>query len=104
MGRQRPFSADLALGVVGFRYLFGMVLFRITNIEKHLFRDHLNNGGSVEKYRSPLSTRMVFGDKKAEFIRTKEGSILLTSGYWGLARHFNYIGDLTMCIGHLGVN
>ena len=25
--------------------------------------------------------------------------MLLTSGYWGLARHFNYIGDLTMCIG-----
>ena len=32
----------------------------------------------------------------------QEGSILLTSGYWGLARHFNYIGDLTMCIGWLG--
>mmetsp|Transcript_53884 Transcript_53884/g.66038 ORF Transcript_53884/g.66038 Transcript_53884/m.66038 type:complete len:537 (-) Transcript_53884:140-1750(-) len=86
-----------AIGIA--MYIFGMIMFRITNIEKHLFRDHLNNGGSVDKYRSPWSTRIVFGDKKAEFIKTKEGSILLTSGYWGLARHFNYIGDLTMCIG-----
>ncbi|CAK9096325.1 unnamed protein product [Durusdinium trenchii] len=80
-------------------YVFGMILFRITNIEKHLFRDHMNNGGTVDKYRSPWSTRIIFGDKKVEFIKTKEGSMLLTSGYWGLARHFNYIGDLTMCIG-----
>ena len=28
-------------------YLFGMVLFRVTNIEKHLFRDHMNNGGGL---------------------------------------------------------
>jgi len=80
-------------------YLFGMLLFRITNLEKHLFRDHMNNGGEPDKYRSPLSTRIFFGDKKVEYIKTKEGSLLLTSGFWGLARHFNYIGDLTMCIG-----
>ena len=58
--------------------------------------------GSADKYRSPWSTRIFFGDKKPEFIKTKEGSLLLTSGYWGLARHFNYIGDLTMCIGCFG--
>lgn len=92
----------VAIGIA--LYFFGMTLFRITNIEKHLFRDHINNGGSVDKYRSPWSTRIVFGDKKAEFIKTKEGSILLTSGYWGLARHFNYIGDLTMCLGSPACN
>jgi len=80
-------------------YLLGMLLFRITNIEKHLFRDHMNNGGDADKYRSPLSTRLFFGDKKVQYIRTKEGSLLLVSGFWGLARHFNYVGDLTMCIG-----
>jgi hypothetical protein len=80
-------------------YLLGMLLFRITNIEKHLFRDHMNNGGEADKYRSPLSTRIFFGDKKPTYIKTKEGSLLLTSGFWGLARHFNYVGDLTMCIG-----
>jgi hypothetical protein len=80
-------------------YILGMVLFRITNIEKHLFRDHMNNGGAVEKYRSPWSTRIFFGDKRVEYLRTKQGSLLLCSGFWGLARHFNYVGDLTMCIG-----
>eukprot|EP00928_Gymnodinium_smaydae_P062286 TRINITY_DN46194_c0_g1_i1.p1 TRINITY_DN46194_c0_g1~~TRINITY_DN46194_c0_g1_i1.p1 ORF type:complete len:545 (+),score=123.91 TRINITY_DN46194_c0_g1_i1:83-1717(+) len=80
-------------------YVFGYLAFRITNIEKHLFRDFMNNGGDPDKYRSPISTRIFFGDRKPEFIRTKEGSLLLTSGFWGLARHFNYIGDLTMCIG-----
>jgi len=86
-----------AIGVA--MYLFGMLMFRITNLEKHLFRDHMNNGGDADKYRSPLSTRIFFGDKKAEYIKTKEGSLLLVSGFWGLARHFNYIGDLTMCVG-----
>jgi len=80
-------------------YIIGMSLFRITNIEKHLFRTHMNDGGDPDKYRSPLSTRIFFGDKKATYIKTKEGSLLLTSGFWGLARHFNYMGDLTMCIG-----
>ncbi|CAE8632853.1 unnamed protein product [Polarella glacialis] len=80
-------------------YVNGMMLFRITNLEKHLFRDHMNNGGSGDKYRSPWSTRIFFGDKKPEYIKTSEGSLLLTSGFWGLARHFNYVGDLSMCIG-----
>mmetsp|Transcript_107134 Transcript_107134/g.228775 ORF Transcript_107134/g.228775 Transcript_107134/m.228775 type:complete len:553 (+) Transcript_107134:111-1769(+) len=80
-------------------YFLGMLLFRITNIEKHLFREHMINGGDADKYRSPLSTRIFFGDKKVEYLQTKEGSLLLVSGFWGLARHFNYIGDLTMCIG-----
>ena len=93
-------TKNYIFAAIGFSmYIFGMIMFRITNIEKHLFRDHMNNGGTVDKYRSPWSTRIIFGDKKVEFIKTKEGSMLLTSGYWGLARHFNYIGDLTMCIG-----
>mmetsp|Transcript_53165 Transcript_53165/g.95413 ORF Transcript_53165/g.95413 Transcript_53165/m.95413 type:complete len:544 (+) Transcript_53165:81-1712(+) len=85
------------LGVL--MYMNGMLLFRITNIEKHLFRDHMNSGGTADKYRSPWSTRIFFGDKKPEYIKTKEGSLLLCSGFWGLARHFNYVGDLSMCIG-----
>mmetsp|Transcript_18069 Transcript_18069/g.40892 ORF Transcript_18069/g.40892 Transcript_18069/m.40892 type:complete len:525 (-) Transcript_18069:88-1662(-) len=86
-------------GIGIFMYILGMLLFRITNIEKHLFRDWMNHGKDPDKYRSPLSTRIFFGDKKVQFITTKEGSQLLISGFWGLARHFNYVGDLTMCIG-----
>src|SRR4051812_26702760 len=25
-------------------------------------------------------------------------SLLLVSGFWGVARHFNYVGDLLMCL------
>lgn len=89
----------LVVAIGFFLYILGMLLFRISNIEKHLFRDHMNNGGAADKYRSPLSTRIFFGDRKANYIKTKEGSYLLCSGFWGLARHFNYIGDLIMCIG-----
>jgi len=72
-------------------HLIGMYLFRVTNIQKHRFRNFISQGGD-------LSTYMVWG-KPVEYIKTEEGSYLLTSGYWGLARHFNYIGDLVMCIG-----
>eukprot|EP00929_Paragymnodinium_shiwhaense_P064519 TRINITY_DN3230_c0_g2_i2.p1 TRINITY_DN3230_c0_g2~~TRINITY_DN3230_c0_g2_i2.p1 ORF type:complete len:531 (+),score=83.42 TRINITY_DN3230_c0_g2_i2:85-1593(+) len=72
-------------------YLFGMYLFRVTNIEKHDFRSYIASGGD-------LSTFLVWG-KPVKYIKTEEGSYLLTSGYWALARHFNYIGDMVMCIG-----
>jgi len=72
-------------------YLIGMFLFRVTNIEKHNFRSFIADGGDLSKY-------LVWG-RKVEYIRTKEGSYLLCSGYWGLARHFNYIGDMVMCVG-----
>ena len=65
------------------RYIFGMVLFRITNIEKHLFRDHMNNGGTVDKYRSPLSTRIlapVF--KSGLFVLWVKRSLLKENGFW----------------------
>merc|ERR1712224_101622 len=69
----------------------GMILFRLTNIEKHNFRKFATDGGD-------LSTYLIWG-KPVQYIRTEEGSLLLTSGFWGLARHFNYIGDMVMCIG-----
>lgn len=72
-------------------YLLGMYLFRVTNIEKHNFRAYIAKGGD-------LSTYKVWG-KPVEYIKTEEGSYLLTSGYWRLARHFNYIGDMVMCVG-----
>ncbi len=43
-------------------------------------------------------------NKKARFIKTyfvssdgkKHESLLLTSGFWGWSRHFNYVGDLIL--------
>ena len=59
----------------------GYVIFRGANLQKHEFR------------RRPRS--LIWG-KPPEFIETSHGSPLLTSGWWGLARHMNYFGDLLM--------
>ena len=61
----------------------GYAIFRASNIQKHRFR------------RDP--TRPVWG-RPPEYIRTAVGSLLLTSGWWGLARHLNYLGDLVMAL------
>jgi len=63
--------------------LAGYVIFRASNIQKHRFR------------RDP--TRPVWG-RPPEYIRTAVGSLLLTSGWWGIARHLNYLGDLAMAL------
>lgn len=65
----------VALNVVGY------MIFRGTNIQKHKFR------------RNPEIN--VWG-RKPEYIKTARGSLLLTSGWWGIARHINYFGDLLM--------
>jgi len=74
----------LGLGALGYS------IFRLTNNQK----DH------VRKANGKIN---IWG-KPATFIRapykTSDGkvheSLLLTSGFWGLARHFNYLGDLTL--------
>ncbi len=59
----------------------GYYIFRSVNIQKHRFRTNPEG--------------LIWG-KKPEFIRTKRGTLLLTSGWWGVARHLNYLGDLMM--------
>ena len=59
----------------------GYFLFRSVNIQKHRFRTN------------PAAP--IWG-KKPTFIRTARGTQLLTSGWWGVARHLNYTGDLMM--------
>lgn len=61
--------------------LAGYYLFRASNIQKHRFG------------RDPEAR--IWGRKPA-FIRTARGTRLLTSGWWGVARHANYLGDLMM--------
>lgn len=68
--------------------LLGYYIFRMTNHQKDLFRR--TNGNC-----------RIWG-QKPEYIEcsytsvdgTKYYSKLLTSGFWGWARHFNYTGDL----------
>ena len=63
--------------------LAGYAIFRGANWQKHLFR------------KNPEG--LVWG-KKPEYIRTQRGSLLLVSGWWGIARHINYLGDLMMAL------
>lgn len=68
--------------------LMGYYIFRTTNHQKDLFR---RTSGNCK----------IWG-KKPEYIEcsymsvdgTKYHSKLMTSGFWGWARHFNYTGDL----------
>ncbi len=75
-------SMPAAIGIVMLNML-GYVIFRGANIQKHRFR------------KNPLSK--VWG-KSPEYIRTANGPLLLTSGWWGVARHSNYFGDLLMAL------
>jgi protein-S-isoprenylcysteine O-methyltransferase Ste14 len=75
-------SVTAAAGIVILNTL-GFVIFRGANIQKHRFR------------KDP--TGRVWG-KAPECIRTANGSLLLTSGWWGVARHSNYFGDLLMAL------
>ena len=61
--------------------LGGYYVFRTVNLQKHNFR------------KDP--TRPIWG-KPPEYIQTESGSLLLVSGWWGIARHLNYLGDLLM--------
>jgi len=73
-------SAFATIGLVVLN-MAGYVIFRGANIQKHRFRMDPN--------------RPVWGRPPA-YIQTTNGALLLTSGWWGVARHLNYFGDLLM--------
>jgi steroid 5-alpha reductase family enzyme len=75
-------SMPAAAGIVLLNTL-GFVIFRGANAQKHRFRK--NPEGKV-------------WGRPPEYIRTASGSLLLTSGWWGIARHSNYFGDLLMAL------
>ncbi len=61
--------------------LTGFAIFRGANLQKHKFRKSADG--------------TVWG-RPQEYIQTARGSRLLVSGFWGIARHSNYLGDLMM--------
>jgi delta14-sterol reductase len=73
-----PAWAVVVLFVIG---ITGYAVFRQSNIQKHRFR------------QNPKTK--IWG-KDAEFIQTRRGTKLLTSGWWGVASHANYLGDLLL--------
>ena len=58
----------------------GYYIFRFSNLQKDTFRTNPDHP-SV---------------KHLTFIKTRTGSKLITSGWWGMSRHPNYMGDLIM--------
>ncbi|EKD20194.1 uncharacterized protein L3040_007191 [Drepanopeziza brunnea f. sp. 'multigermtubi'] len=71
-----PYGCAGVLSVLG----FGYYIFRSSNNEKNRFRT------------DPSDPRVAH----LKYIETKSGSKLLTSGWWGTARHINYLGDWIM--------
>lgn len=55
----------------------GVYIFRASNAQKILFRENPDHPAF----------------KDMPFIQTKRGTRLLTGGWWGYARHINYLGD-----------
>lgn len=76
--------AILATGVSGY------ILFRSVNHQKDLVR---RTGGNCKLWGLPAKVVPVK-------YHTRDGlehnSILLCSGWWGISRHFNYVGDLIL--------
>jgi delta14-sterol reductase len=66
----------LVLGVQA----IGYYIFRSANNQKNRFRTN------------PNDPRV----KHLKYIQTNSGSKLLTTGWWGCARHINYLGDWVM--------
>ncbi len=63
--------------VVGTVLLIGFSIFRLSNSQKNAFRTNPNDPSVAH----------------LKYIETKTGSRLLVSGWWGIARHINYLGD-----------
>lgn len=74
--RLGPLYVAVILAIQG----FGYYIFRAANNEKNRFRTNPND---------PAVAHL-------SYIETKSGSRLLTSGWWGTARHINYLGDWVM--------
>lgn len=61
----------------------GYYIFRSSNLQKHRFKT--------------VPGTKIWG-REPEFIQTQRGTRLLAAGWWGLARHCNYLGDLMMAL------
>lgn len=70
-------AAILLLGLAGY------VIFRQSNLQKHRFRQNPD---------------IKIWGRAPSYIETTRGTKLLTSGWWGIASHANYLGDLMLAL------
>jgi delta14-sterol reductase len=75
-----PALSATSLALITALNVLGYVIFRGANSQKDAFR------------RDPMAKEVAH----LEFMNTKRGTKLLTSGYWGMARKINYTGDWLM--------
>jgi len=75
-------SLPAVIGLVTLNF-GGYYIFRSSNLQKH-------------RFRSAPGTK-IWG-RDPDYIETQRGTCLLASGWWGLARHANYLGDLMMAL------
>ncbi|KAJ3192963.1 7-dehydrocholesterol reductase [Entophlyctis luteolus] len=72
--------------------LFGYYIFRSVNNQKNLVR---KTNGKCKIWGKPakfIRTEFITSDGKTHT------SLLLASGFWGVSRHFNYVGDLCISL------
>ncbi|KAM4521988.1 delta(14)-sterol reductase LBR isoform 2-T2 [Odontesthes bonariensis] len=81
VGHPNPVSLPL-LTVIILLKLTGFYIFRKSNSEKNAFR------------RNPSDPKLSY----LKTIPTATGKSLLVSGWWGMVRHPNYLGDLIMAL------
>ncbi|XP_077994849.1 delta(14)-sterol reductase TM7SF2-like [Glandiceps talaboti] len=74
--------SNMAVTVIIVIQVIGYVIFRASNSQKDAFR------------KNPNDPKL----KHLESIPTRTGSRLLVSGWWGMVRHPNYLGDICMAI------
>ncbi len=72
-----PHLSVWSISVICSVYLLRYYIFRSANSQKDVFR------------RNPLDPEVAH----LQFMMTKRGTKLLTSGWWGMARKINYTGD-----------
>ncbi|KAI9166568.1 Delta(14)-sterol reductase [Paramyrothecium foliicola] len=68
-----PVHLSIVLALIG----LGFYIFRSANSQKNTFRTNPSHPSVAH----------------LEYMETKKGSRLLTSGWWGVSRHINYLGD-----------
>lgn len=70
----------------------GYYIFRAANGEKNDFRNGRNPKGIyLHHVRGGKGTKYIMLPLDLKFMVTESGSKLLTSGWWGLSRHPNYL-------------
>jgi len=77
-----------------FTHCFAYFMFDTANAQKDYFReqDHPENAHIGKGFPNLPWSKLT----NPKYLQTKRGTKLLLSGWWGIARHMNYTGDILM--------